>query len=80
MNRTLSLKSTPTRIGPIAAMTLIELALKREAWLSIEDLNELEHIVIDAIRELEEHLRPDDSIYEPLELEDGLGYGAVSEE
>jgi len=56
MRKQLDLFTTPTRIGPLTALCLIELALKRQVILSQDDLNELEHIVIDCIRRLEDEL------------------------
>jgi len=46
----------PGRIGPIAAMTLIELALEGKVVLSQSDLEELESVVIAAITSLEHEL------------------------
>lgn len=65
MRKQLDLFTTPTRIGPLAAMALIELALKRQVILTQDDLNELEHIVIDVIRRLEDEL-----LAAPIELTD----------
>lgn len=65
MQKQLDLFTTPSRIGPLAAMALIELALKRQVVLTQDDLNELEHIVIDVIRRLEDEL-----LAAPITLED----------
>lgn len=56
MGKQLDLFTTPSRIGPLSAMCLIELALRRQVILTQDDLNELEHIVIDLIRRLEDEL------------------------
>jgi len=56
VGKQLDLFTTPSRIGPLAAMALIELALRRQIVLTQDDLNELEHIVIDLIRRLEDEL------------------------
>lgn len=56
MGKQLDLFTTPSRIGPLAALALIELALKHQIILTQDDLNELEHIVIDLIRRLEDEL------------------------
>lgn len=56
MGKQLDLFTTPTRIGPLVATSLIELALQRKITLSQDDLNELEHIVIDLLRRLEDEL------------------------
>jgi len=55
-NTPLSLASTPMRIGPVAALTLIELALKQQVRLTEDDLYELEHVVIDCLRQLHDEL------------------------
>lgn len=52
----LDLFTTPQRIGPVMACALIEMALKNRAVFSQDDLNELEHIVIDLLRRLEDEL------------------------
>lgn len=63
MGKQLDLFTTPSRIGPLSAMCLIELALRRQVILTQDDLNELEHIVIDLIRRLEDEL-----LAAPIEL------------
>ncbi len=55
-SRFLKLSSTPGRIGPIAAMTLISMALEGKCVLSHADLEELESVVISAITALEHDL------------------------
>lgn len=52
----LSLSTTPARIGPLAALTLIELALKQQIRLTDDDLYELEHVVIDVLTQLHDEL------------------------
>lgn len=56
MGKQLDLFTTPTRIGPLMAVSLIDLALRHRVILSQDDLNELEHIVIDLLRRLEDEL------------------------
>lgn len=65
MAKQLDLFTTPTRIGALTALCLIELALKRQVILTQDDLNELEHVVIDMIRRLEDEL-----LAAPITLED----------
>jgi len=52
----LDLTSTPSRIGPLAALCLIELALKNQVTLSEDDLYELEHVIIDVLTQLHDEL------------------------
>lgn len=52
----LKLNTSPSKIGPLAALCLVELALKRQVFLTIDDLNELEHVIIELITRLEDEL------------------------
>lgn len=56
MGKQLDLFTTPSRIGALTAIALIELALKHQIILTQDDLNELEHIVVDCISRLEDEL------------------------
>lgn len=52
----IALSSSPARIGPLAAMCLLELALDRRIWLSESDLVEIERVIIDVITDLHDDL------------------------
>lgn len=54
--RFLKLNTTPHRIGPVAAMCLVKLALEGKVILSQSDLEELETVIIACITSLEHDL------------------------
>lgn len=65
MNKTLRLRTTPTRVGPLAALCLLDLAIRRQVFLTLDDLYELEATVIDLLSELEAGLLGSDDSSKP---------------